>query len=321
MRKAFPAIRPYRSETIAVTTPHKLYVEESGSPEGIPVLFVHGGPGGGTRTSDRCFFNPEKYRIILFDQRGSGQSTPHALLENNNTQALIEDIETIRTSLKIDRWVVFGGSWGSALGLLYAQAYPELVMGLILRGIFLCRDEDIHWFYQKGASHIFPDYWQHYLQVIPPAERSDMLSAYYKRLTGDNEIERMAAAKAWSIWEGRCATLHSNDALVDHFANPHLAMAMARIECHYFVNKAFIEPDQILNNAYRLKDIPGTIVHGRYDMVCPVNQAFALSEAWPEAQLKIIADAGHSSGEPGTTDALIAATENLAHQITLKADQ
>jgi proline iminopeptidase len=296
-------------------------VEESGSPEGIPVLFVHGGPGGGTRTSDRCFFNPEKYRIILFDQRGSGQSTPHALLENNNTQALIEDIETIRTSLKIDRWVVFGGSWGSTLGLLYAQAYPELVMGLILRGIFLCRDEDIHWFYQKGASHIFPDYWQHYLQVIPPAERSDMLRAYYKRLTGDNEIERMAAAKAWSIWEGRCATLHSNDALVDHFANPHLAMAMARIECHYFVNKAFIEPDQILNNAYRLKDIPGTIVHGRYDMVCPVNQAFALSEAWPEAQLKIIADAGHSSGEPGTTDALIAATENLAHQITLKADQ
>lgn len=285
------------------------------------MLFVHGGPGGGTRTSDRCFFNPEKYRIILFDQRGSGQSTPHALLENNNTQALIEDIETIRTSLKIDRWVVFGGSWGSTLGLLYAQAYPELVMGLILRGIFLCRDEDIHWFYQKGASHIFPDYWQHYLQVIPPAERSDMLRAYYKRLTGDNEIERMAAAKAWSIWEGRCATLHSNDALVDHFANPHLAMAMARIECHYFVNKAFIEPDQILNNAYRLKDIPGTIVHGRYDMVCSVNQAFALSEAWPEAQLKIIADAGHSSGEPGTTDALIAATENLAHQITLKADQ
>ena len=285
------------------------------------MLFVHGGPGGGTRTSDRCFFNPEKYRIILFDQRGSGQSTPHALLENNNTQALIEDIETIRTSLKIDRWVVFGGSWGSTLGLLYAQAYPELVMGLILRGIFLCRDEDIHWFYQKGASHIFPDYWQHYLQVIPPAERSDMLRAYYKRLTGDNEIERMAAAKAWSIWEGRCATLHSNDALVDHFVNPHLAMAMARIECHYFVNKAFIEPDQILNNAYRLKDIPGTIVHGRYDMVCPVNQAFALSEAWPEAQLKIIADAGHSSGEPGTTDALIAATENLAHQITLKADQ
>jgi proline iminopeptidase len=321
MRKAFPAIRPYSSETIAVTPPHELYVEESGNPDGIPVLFVHGGPGGGTRTSDRCFFNPEKYRIILFDQRGSGQSTPHALLENNNTQALIEDIETIRTSLNIDRWVVFGGSWGSTLGLLYAQAYPELVMGLILRGIFLCRDEDIHWFYQKGASHVFPDYWQQYLQVIPPAERADMLGAYYKRLTGDNEIERMAAAKAWSIWEGRCATLHSNDALVDHFANPHLAMAMARIECHYFVNKAFIEPDQIVNNGYRLKDIPGTIVHGRYDMVCPVNQAFALSEAWPEAQLKIIADAGHSSGEPGTTDALIAATENLAHQITLKTDQ
>ena len=315
MRKAFPAIRPYQTHSLAVTAPHVLYVEESGNPEGIPVLFVHGGPGGGTRTSDRCFFDPDKYRIILFDQRGSGQSTPHARLEDNNTAALIEDIETIRNKLGIDRWVVFGGSWGSTLGLAYAEQYPQLVRGLILRGIFLCRDEDIQWFYQQGASHVFPDYWKQYLQVIPEAERGDMLAAYYARLTGENEIERMAAAKAWSMWEGRCATLHANEALVDHFANPHMAMAMARIEAHYFINKAFLQPNQLTDNAYKLKDIPGTIVHGRYDMVCPVNQAFALSAAWPEAQLKIIADAGHSSSELGITDALVSATESLAHQL------
>lgn len=315
MRKAFPAIRPYSTQSIAVTEPHQLYIEESGNPEGIPVLFVHGGPGGGTRQTDRCFFDPDKYRIILFDQRGSGQSKPHASLEDNNTAALVADIEVIRTTLGIERWVIFGGSWGSTLGLIYAQTYPGLVLGLILRGIFLCRDEDIQWFYQHGASQVFPDYWQQYMQIIPEAERGDMLQAYYTRLTGDNDIERMATAKAWSVWEGRCATLHANDALVDHFANPHMAMAMARIEAHFFINKAFLEPNQIINNAHRLKDIPGTIVHGRYDMVCPVNQAFDLSHAWPEAKLKIIADAGHSSSEPGTTDALLCATEQLAHQI------
>lgn len=315
MRKAFPAIRPYSTQSIAVTEPHQLYIEESGNPEGIPVLFVHGGPGGGTRQTDRCFFDPDKYRIILFDQRGSGQSKPHASLEDNNTAALVADIEVIRTTLGIERWVIFGGSWGSTLGLIYAQTYPGLVLGLILRGIFLCRDEDIQWFYQHGASQVFPDYWQQYMQIIPEAERGDMLQAYYTRLTGDNDIERMAAAKAWSVWEGRCATLHANDALVDHFSNPHMAMAMARIEAHFFINKAFLEPNQIINNAHRLKDIPGTIVHGRYDMVCPVNQAFDLSHAWPEAKLKIIADAGHSSSEPGTTDALLCATEQLAHQI------
>jgi proline iminopeptidase len=268
MKKHFPAIRPYKKQFIAVTPPHKLYVEQSGNPDGIPVLFVHGGPGGGTTVTDRCFFDPEKYRIILFDQRGAGQSTPHARLEDNNTAALIADIETIRTTLKIDRWVVFGGSWGSTLGLVYAQTYPELVLGLILRGIFLCRDEDIHWFYQDGAGRIFPDYWQQYCQVIPEAERSDMVAAFYKRLTGDNELERMAAAKAWSIWEGRCATLQANHAVVDRFANPHMALAMARIEAHFFINKSFLEHDQIIKNAHRLKDIPGTIVHGRYDMVC-----------------------------------------------------
>jgi proline iminopeptidase len=314
MFKQFPPIRPYSKQFIDVTAPHKLYVEESGNPDGIPVLFIHGGPGAGTTSSDRCFFDPEKYRIILFDQRGSGLSTPHARLEDNNTAALIDDIESIRQTLKIDRWVIFGGSWGSTLGLLYAQSYPKLIMGLILRGIFLCRDEDINWFYQDGAERIFPDYWQQYLQLIPESERGDMLSAYYKRLTGDNELERMAAAKAWSIREGHCATLHNNPDVVDRFANPHMALAMARIEAHYFINNAFLQPDQIINNAAKLKDIPGTIIHGRYDMVCPVNQAFALSAAWPNAKLEIIANAGHSSTERGIIDALVRATNNLAYQ-------
>ncbi|RZO19209.1 MAG: prolyl aminopeptidase, partial [SAR92 clade bacterium] len=264
MKKAFPAIRPYHIQSIAVTPPHVLHVEESGNPDGIPVLFVHGGPGGGTRPTDRCFFDPDKYRIVLFDQRGSGQSTPHALLENNNTAALISDIEVIRKTLEIDRWVVFGGSWGSTLSLVYAQTYPELIMGLILRGIFLCRDQDIAWFYQHGVEHVFPDYWKDYIQVIPEEERDDLLGAFYRRLTGDNELERMAAAKAWSILEGRCATLQPDEDFVAHFANPHLAIAMARIEAHYFVNKAFLEPNQIIDNAYKLKDIPSTIVHGRY---------------------------------------------------------
>lgn len=315
MRKAFPAIRPYSTGHISVTEPHQLYVEESGNPEGIPLLFVHGGPGGGTRVSDRCFFDPEKYRIILFDQRGSGQSKPYASLEDNNTAALIADIETIRITLGIARWVIFGGSWGSTLGLVYAQTYPELVMGMILRGIFLCRDEDIQWFYQYGASQVFPDYWQQYMQIIPQAERGDMVKAYHARLTGNNEIERMAAAKAWAIWEARCATLYANDALVSHLSNPHTAVAMARIAAHFFINKAFLEPNQIICNAYKLKDIPGTIVHGRYDMVCPVKQAFDLSDAWPEAKLRIVSDGGHSSGEPGITDALVCATEQLAYQI------
>ena len=318
MIKRFPDIRPYKTQFIAVTAPHQLYVEESGNPEGIPVLFIHGGPGGGTAVTDRCFFDPEKYRIILFDQRGAGRSTPHALLDNNNTAALIEDIETIRAALDIERWVVFGGSWGSTLGLLYAQQYPQLILGLILRGIFLCRDEDINWFYQDGAGRIFPEYWQQYSQVIPESERGDMVAAFYRRLTGDNDFERMAAAKAWSIWEGRCATLSSNNEVVERFANPHMAIAMARIEAHYFINKAFIAPNQIIDNAHLLKDIPGTIVHGRYDMVCPVNQAIALSEAWPSAKLHIIGDAGHSSSERGTTDALVRATNRLAYHLERK---
>ena len=315
MKKAFPAIRPYHTQSIAVTPPHMLHVEESGNPDGIPVLFVHGGPGGGTRATDRCFFDPDKYRIVLFDQRGSGQSTPHALLENNNTTALIADIEVIRKTLEIDRWVVFGGSWGSTLSLVYAQTYPDLVMGLILRGIFLCRDQDIAWFYQHGVEHVFPDYWKDYIQVIPEEERDDLLGAFYRRLTGDNELERMAAAKAWSIWEGRAANLLQLDTTVDHFSSPHTAMSVARLETHYFVNQAFLEPNQLLRDVGKLSDIPGHIIHGRYDMICPLEQAHALHEAWPSSNLTIVGDAGHAASEPGIQAALVKVTDFMADEL------
>jgi proline iminopeptidase len=291
---------------------HSLYVEECGKPDGLPVLFVHGGPGGGCRETDRCFFDPEKYRIILFDQRGCGRSTPHGSLAHNTTAHLIADIEHIRQTLDIEKWLVFGGSWGSTLALLYAESHAERVLGLILRGIFLCRARDIQWFYQSGASYIFPDYWQDFVSQIPESERHDMVAAYYRQLTSGNEIERMGAAKAWSVWEGRCATLQPNPAVVNHFASPRFALALARIEAHYFINNCFARPNQILEDAHKLADIPGVIIHGRYDIVCPIEQATALAKAWPNAQLEIIREAGHASSEPGIVDALVSATDAFA---------
>lgn len=312
MRVPYPELKPYHTQLLPVSDLHTLYVEESGNLQGIPVLFVHGGPGGGTDPAHRSFFDPEKYRIILFDQRGCGKSTPHSELAENTTQHLITDIETIRQHLKIDQWLLFGGSWGSTLSLLYAQSHPERVLGMILRGIFLCRDQDIQWFYQRGASAIFPDYWKEYEQVIPEAERENMLSAYHKRLTSNNEIARMSAAKAWSVWEGRCSTLDPNNDLVDHFADPHVALAMARIEAHYFINDAFIEHNQIIEQCDKIAHIKTIIVHGRYDMVCPIEQAQALYEALPNSELHIVRDAGHSAFEKGITDNLIRATEHFA---------
>ncbi|MGS2722744.1 prolyl aminopeptidase [Porticoccus sp. GXU_MW_L64] len=315
MRSFYPNIKPYKVHMLAVDALHQLYVEECGSPDGIPVLFVHGGPGAGCSKQDRCFFDPEKYRIILFDQRGCGRSTPHASLQDNNSQALVADMELIRESLGVSKWMLFGGSWGSTLSLLYAQNHPERVLGLILRGIFLCRQRDIHWFYQSGADHLFPDYWRDYLEPIPPAERDNMVAAYHRRLTGDNELERMSAAKAWSIWEGRCATLHPNPQVVERLGSPHMALAMARVECHYFHHGAFLTENQLLANAEKLRGIPGIIVHGRYDAVCPVDQAFALHRVWPQARLEIIRDAGHASSEPGTLDALVKATDEMANKL------
>jgi proline iminopeptidase len=315
MHTLYPEIHPYVSHTVAVEPPHKLHVEECGNPRGIPVLFVHGGPGAGCEDYHRRFFDPEHYRIILFDQRGCGRSAPHAELEGNTTQALVADMEVIREHLAIDQWLLFGGSWGSTLSLVYAETHPERVTGLILRGIFLCRPHEIQWFYQQGASRLFPEYWQEYLAPIPEAERDDMVSAYYRRLAGANEMERMAAAKAWSLWEGKTSTLRPSEAVVDHFGNPYTALSLARIECHYFSHDSFLEPEQILRDADRLKGIPGVIVHGRYDVVCPIESAWQLHQRWPRAELKIIPDAGHSASEPGTVDALIQATIDFAERL------
>lgn len=315
MRTLYPDSTPYVMHRLAVTPPHVLHIEECGDPAGIPVLFVHGGPGAGCEDYHRRFFDPARYHIILFDQRGAGRSTPHAGLEYNTTQALVADMEAIRTHLGIDRWLVFGGSWGSTLSLVYAETHPERVSGLVLRGIFLCRTHEIQWFYQEGASRVFPDLWEDYLAVIPEAERDDLVSAYHRRLTGGDELGRLSAARAWSVWEGRTATLMPSHDVVDHFADPYVALSLARIECHYFMHDSFLAPDQILRDARRLHDIPGVIVQGRYDMVCPAQSAWALHRAWPQAALHIVADAGHSATEPGIIDALVRATDAFAKRL------
>lgn len=312
MHSLYPSIKPYETISLPVGNGHSLYVEQSGDPEGLPVLFIHGGPGAGCSTEDRCFFNPEKYRIILFDQRGAGRSSPHAELTNNTTQDLIEDIERIREHLNVDQWVLFGGSWGSTLSLLYAQQHPSRVLGMILRGVFLCRRQDLDWFYQYGASQVFPDYWEDFIEPIEADQRGDMIRAYYKLLTGDNELAKMNAAKHWSIWEGRCATLKPNADVVDIFSNIHLALSLARIESHYFVNNSFIKENQIMNDIKSLYGIPAVIIHGRYDMVCSLDNAVSLQRAWPDARLQIVRDAGHSSRDPGILDALIRATDEMA---------
>ena len=312
MPDLYPAIQPYVKHSIAVDEPHILHVEECGVPDGVPVVFLHGGPGAGTEQYHRRFFNPEKYRVILFDQRGCGKSTPHASLENNTTQHLIADIEYIRKQLKIDQWIVFGGSWGSTLALAYAQAYPEKVKALVLRGIFLCRQKEIDWFYQEGASRIFPDYWQDFIAPVAVAKRNNLVKAYYEILTGENDIARMTAAKAWSIWEGRTATLNTRKEVVNHFAHSGTALSVASIECHYFINQAFLKPNQLLNEVDKIRHIPGYIVQGRYDVICPTESAWELHKAWPEAKFSIIADAGHAASEKGIINSLVGIMDDLA---------
>jgi proline iminopeptidase len=308
----YPEIKPYAIHRMPVAAPHVLYVEESGSPQGIPVLFVHGGPGAGCDARNRCFFDPERYRIILFDQRGAGQSTPHAELSQNNTQALVADMETIRQQLGIKQWLLFGGSWGSTLSLIYAQQHPQRVLAMVLRGIFLARKCDVDWLFKAGASRVLPAYWVDDVRPVAGTDREDYVSAYYQLLTGDNEVARMAAAKAWSGWEARCATLRPSLEVVEHFVDPHIALALARIEAHYFVNNSFIDESQILRDVDKLESIPGTIVHGRYDAVCPLDNAFELHRQWKQSELHIVRDAGHAASEPGITDALVRATRRMA---------
>ncbi len=318
MYQLFAPITPYAIHRLKVDATHELYVEECGNPDGLPVCYVHGGPGAGCEELHRRFFDPNIYRIVLFDQRGAGRSTPHASLENNTTQHLVADMEKIRAHLKIGQWMLFGGSWGSTLSLVYAQTHPPRVLGLVLRGIFLCRPWEIHWFYQEGANRLFPDYWQDFIAPIPENERRDLVRAHYRRLTGEDEIARMASAKAWSLWEGRTATLVTNKHVIEFFGSPHVALSLARIEAHYFVNNSFLEPDQIIKNAFRLRGIPGVVVHGRYDVVCPLQNAWELQQLWPDAQLEIIPESGHSAAEPGITSALVKAAIDMASLLESK---
>jgi proline iminopeptidase len=311
----FPEIKPYKRHQLKVSDIHELYVDEAGNPNGLPVLFVHGGPGSACDASSRRFYDPSKYRIITFDQRGCGRSTPHSSLEENTTQVLIEDIEKIRQYLEVEQFVLFGGSWGSTLSLLYAQRYPQHVHAMVLRGIFLCRQVDLDWLYRDGANRIFPDNWDEFQRAIPESERGDLVEAYYKRLTGEDELARMAAAKAWSAWEGNCSKLRPSTEAMAKFTKPHNAMALSRIETHYFMNKGFIEENQILKNMDAIKDIPGTIIHGRYDIVCPLDNAYLLHHHWPASELHIVRDAGHSASEPGNVDALIRATHDIVKNL------
>lgn len=315
MQVLYPPIKPNAIYQLNVDSPHTLYVEESGNPNGLPVLFLHGGPGIGCSPEHRRFFDPGSYRIILFDQRGAGRSTPHAELQNNTTQALLSDIEAIRSHLSVDRWVVFGGSWGSTLALIYAQMYPQHVISLILRGIFLCRQQDIDWFYKPGgASRLFPDAYEKFLHHLPEKEREDIIGSYYRRLTGEDEVAKMGAAKIWCEWEGLCSTLLPSSQAISVVTEPHTAISMARIETHYFVNQIFLEENYILKNVDKLKDIPGVIVHGRYDVVCPLDNALELNRAWPNSRLEIIRDAGHSAFEPSILNALVAAANAAAKE-------
>ncbi len=288
---------------------HRLYFAECGNPNGAPVLIVHGGPGGGCNPAMRRFHDPQHYRVILLDQRGCGKSLPNASIENNTTWHLVEDMERLRTQLGISRWQLFGGSWGSTLALAYAETYPERVASLVLRGIFLLRQSELVWFYQNGCSSLFPEAWDAFERVIPPEERGDMIRAYYKRLTDPDPRIHIPAAEAWSVWEGTTLSLIEDPIRVRSFANPSYALAFARIECHYFINSGFFKADgALLDEAHRLANIPGIIVHGRYDVVTPVRNAWDLKKVWPSAELRIVPDAGHAMTEPGIVHELVRAT-------------
>jgi proline iminopeptidase len=312
MTEFYPPIEPYFRGYLKVSNLHELYYEQSGNPNGSPVVFLHGGPGGGTDNDHRRYFDPQHYRIILFDQRGCGKSKPNAEIRENSTWELVEDIEKIRKTLGLEKWVVFGGSWGSTLALSYAITYPQHVRALILRGIFLCRPEELKWFYQEGASWIFPDVWESYFNHIPASERHDLMKAYYARLTHENPEIRLEAAKIWSKWEAATSRLLVDLQSIDAFDEPEKALAFARIECHYFMNNAFFKTQNyILENVNQIKKIPGVIIQGRYDVVCPLKSAWELHKLWPEAELKIIKDSGHAASEPGIRAALIDATNQM----------
>jgi len=316
-RAAYPPREPYRQGTLQVSATHRIHFEEVGNPQGLPALFVHGGPGAGAQAHDRRFFDPARYRVVLFDQRGCGRSTPHACLEENTTHHLVADMEALRRHLGIERWLLFGGSWGSTLALAYAQAHPGAVRALVLRGIFLLRTAELRWFYQGGAAHLFPDAWERFLEPIPLAERDDLIAAYHRRLTSSDREQRLAACRAWSRWEGATLSLAQDPGRVHAFGEDRFAEAFARIECHYFVNGGFFDdPDTLLTGVERIRHLPAVLVHGRYDVCTPLANAWSLHRAWPESELVVVPDAGHASTEPGTLSALVTATDRFADQMT-----
>lgn len=317
MREFYPELQPYRRGRLRVSDLHEIYYEECGNPEGKPVVVLHGGPGGGITPFLRRLHDPKLYRIILFDQRGCGQSTPNAELRENTTWHLVADMEALRSHLGIEKWQLLGGSWGSTLALAYAQKHTQRISELVLRGIFTVRQREIRWFYQEGASALFPDVWESYVAPIPASEHDDLVAAYYKRLTGDNAREQKMCARAWSQWEASTISLRPDPKLISEFGADAFALAFARIECHYFINRGFFETDdQLLAGAAKLRGLPGAIIQGRYDMVTPSETAWALHRVWPEADFEIIPDAGHTATEPGITDALIRATDRFAMRAT-----
>jgi proline iminopeptidase len=314
-RDLFLPLAPHRTGALKVSDLHTLYFEESGAPDGLPVVMLHGGPGGAINPVMRRTHDPAVWRVIDFDQRGCGRSTPNAELRENTTWDLVADMERLREHLGVERWQVCGGSWGSALALAYAQTHPERVSSLILRGIFTLRERELAWFYQSGADAIFPDAWEAFVAPIPPEERGDLIGAYHRRLTGEDEPIKLACAQAWSVWEGTTLSLLPFPARAAFFALPAFAVAFARIENHYFVNGGFFEPrDQLIRNSGRLRGVPGVIVQGRYDVVTPMFTAWELAKAWPDAELVIVPDAGHAPTEPGAVDAVVRAAERLALQ-------
>jgi proline iminopeptidase len=313
LRDLYPEIEPYKTGMLKVSKIHTLYYEEVGNPSGNPIVFIHGGPGGGTDPRDRRFFDPQAYRILVYHQRGAGDSTPNACLEENTTWDLVDDLEKLRKHFNVDKWVLFGGSWGSTLALAYAETHPDRVKALILRGIFCCRRKELLWFYQEGASYIFPDAWDKYLEPIPIGEQGDLMSAYHRRLTGNNEEEKLKAATAWSVWELATSRLYVDPSYIAHATDDaKFAVAFARIETHYFVHGAFMnEEGQLLKNADKIKDIPGVIVQGRYDVVCPARSAWDLHKVWSKGELHWVDDAGHSSKEVGIVHQLVTATDKF----------
>lgn len=318
-RTLYPPIEPYDSGMLDVGDGNRIYWELVGNPDGKPAVFLHGGPGAGCSPDHRRLFDPDRYRVMLFDQRNCGRSTPHASLVStdlhaNTTWTLVEDIERLRRMAGVDRWLVFGGSWGSALALAYAEQHPERVSELVLRGIFTLRNEELRWFYQSGASYLFPDAWEHYLAPIPEDERDDLIGAYARRLNSPDPRVRLEAARAWSVWEGSTLTLYPNERMRAAHAEPDYALAFARIENHFFVHGGFFSPGQLLENAHRLADIPGVIVQGRYDVCTPPKTAFDLHRAWPQAEFHLVDDAGHAFSEPGILHRLIEATDRFAER-------